>query len=325
VSKTRLIRGRHGTLLAAMAGLACIGAFPALAQPQDAPPPAEPPREAPLPADGPGIEERLQRRLDELSAERERLLAAMELARKGADREEVMRALRPPGAEGDAPRQERDGRPWDRRPDRMDGDRPGREGPGRDRDGERPSFRDPEHRERVMAYLREHLPEVADRLDEMNESNPQLAERITSRLGPRVGEIMDLQEREPELASLKLEELRNGLAIIEAIRQCREAGDSPEQLAPARATLSARIADQFDIRARLNANEIERLRRRLDRLQADLDSQLSEREQTIQQRTDDFLSGREKVDLFGEGRGPGRQGPDGSTKPPRPADGPPPR
>lgn len=302
-------RTRHVSLALAAAGLLSL---PALAQ-HSPPPPKDEPAAQPddKPQQGPDMRSRLQRRLDEVTQEQERLRKALDMLDKGASPEDVMKALAPPGGEGDRPR--------DRWRDRREG-----RGPG---DGDRPpgpDWRDPAQREKVMVFIRDNLPEVAAHFDQIKATNPDFAERIASRIGPRVMEIMAIQEREPDFAKLKLDELGNGLAIIEAFKQARDAQGNPDKLKDARANLVARVADQFEIRTRLRQHEIDKLRERLDRLQSDLEKQRSQRDADIQKSVDDMMSGKAPMDVLGDGPGRGpRRGPDGPDDHDRP-DGPPP-
>jgi hypothetical protein len=170
-----------------------------------------------------------------------------------------------------------------------------------------------------MAFIRENMPEVAARMDQVKSSDPEVADRLNARIGPRVAEIMALQEREPEFARLKSDELANGLALIDAFKQARDARDDPEKLKAARATLAARVADQFEIRTRLRQREIEKLRGRLDRLESELQEQVGHRDQDIQKSVDDMMSGKAPMDVLGDG--PGRMPRKGDRAP---SDGAPP-
>lgn len=302
---------RAAVLAAALSGVLCL---PALAR-QAPPPPDRPADEA-----QPQLQDMLRRRLGELGEEQDRLRKAIDALDKGASPEDVMRELRPPRGSGDGP--DGEGRPRERWRDwregrgAADGNRPDRaEGP----EGSPPTdWRDPAVRERIAKFIREH-PELSEPIERIKQDRPEFAERMSFRLAPRIAEIMEVSDRDPELADLKLKELGNGLATMNAFRDTRAVKDDPEKLAAARAILVARVADQFDIRARLRQHDIEQLRQRLDTLQADLDRQLSQRSQEIQKRVDEMMSGKAPMDVFGDGPGKGpRGGPDRPGKYERP-------
>jgi hypothetical protein len=305
---------------------------PVLAQPDTDPPPQRE-SHAGTQRREPELRERLQRRMAELREEQERLARAMDMLDNGASREDVMRELRV-GDMGDAPPEP--GRPQERagRPKPDDG-APEPDRPRRARGGERFASADDPSREQVAAFMRENLPGLAERLERLKEANPEMAARMGTRLTPRIMDIIETREHDPDLARLKLDELQNGVAMVEALGAVRAARDEPERLKAAHGALADRVADQFDIRAKLHRHEIDQLRQRVDRLQAELDQKLGQREEAIRKRLDDMLAGKGRLDLLGEDGPPRRRAPerDGPARddtgrdrrPERPGDQPPPR
>src|SRR2546427_637035 len=78
----------------------------------------------------------------------------------------------------------------------------------------------PPQRPAVLAFIREHNPALADRVEAALRDNPQAGDRIIGRLEPQVREIM--AERDPETRELRLAEMKNGFETLGAMRQFRD-------------------------------------------------------------------------------------------------------
>jgi hypothetical protein len=243
------------------------------------------------------MRERLQRRLQDvrrLERRLEELLTRLDAGEAPAD---VLRDLAPldgmrdggraSGRDGgrEGPRRgPREGRPGDAPPGPM---RP--EGRGeRDGNRERPGPPDqlasipddrpltPEQRERVMAFLRETMPGMAERFQSLSTTDPEAADRMLGRMLPRLREASRLREEDPELFALKGDELRTGVDVVAAIRALRAAQGSPAgpeadaALTTARAGLRDAVSRQIDARLRVQEHELAVLLRRVESLQADL-------------------------------------------------------
>lgn len=298
--------------IAAACGLMAVCGV-AAAQPEGTPPPP-PQREAGPragepglgergPMDPKGMRERLERRLSETQRLQEQLRTAIERLEKGQSPGEAVRALdllARPRMGREAGRGE-PGRP-EFEPEGMRGrggperGRPEGPGPRGIREGKFDGrFAPPgaelsaEQREVVMDAVREHLPTLAARMDALREMDPEAADRLMERLAPRLREAARVREQDPELAQLRLEDLRTGIEVLDAIRGLRRAqgmgvGEAREgAMERAKGDLRARLVEQHEVRMRLQAREVDALTKRLEDLKAELDRKRGEGEKNVEE------------------------------------------
>jgi hypothetical protein len=309
-----------GTMLTVLAGT-CF----AQGQPPAAPPGAREPE--------PGsIRERLMRRRADVERARELMDQAIERADKGEPIGDIMRELESMrfGVRGGAFRDGRegpDGQPGPGGPRERPGPGeplgpggPGMPGAGDDvlmdlRPGE--PLTD-EQRERITSFLRENAPRFATKLDELREADPKTADRLFTRMGPRIREAMAVRRRDPELFELRLEELRGGFAVLEAVKAYREARNSGEEgreerIAKAEADARAALVAQFDQRQALEAHELRTLEKNLERRRKEVSERASERDAVIERQIERLRENKPLPD-----GGPPRRGPEGSPDRPPP-------
>lgn len=263
------------------------------------------------------LRERLKRRLSELDRFQRKLQAALDgldggatplqIARQFADDPEFQRLMG---------RMRRAGAP----PGDGIGPEGGR-GPGPERGPERP-----EHgphsdqpvteaeRGRMLTFMRNHLPTFSDRWLGPITQSPDSSERFFNRVAPRLRELMFLEERDPGLFMLRLEDLRSDWGVGDAARALRRAmaahpaGDPA--IASADAKLREAVARHMDAQAKLRAHEIEMLSKRLETLRSELNDQSARREQRLDEQVARFKafieSGKPEP-----GPGPGPRGEQG--------------
>ncbi len=221
------------------------------------------------------VRARLQRRLEETRKAEERIARALERLEAGAPVEEVRGIAEGPwrGRRGPG------GRPVGLPP--PDGPPPGRPPP----DGPPPEG--PPDQPAIMGFLREHAPEIANRLEGMRSRNPEEFERVMNRMGGRVREVM--AEQDPGLREARLAEFRHGPKVFEASRRLGDlirAGAPEEQIAAARAQVLAVVGEQFDLRLERHRAEIGALEERLARIRREADEYRSRRDEIIAQGVD---------------------------------------
>jgi len=159
--------------------------------------------------------------------------------------------------------------------------------PSLDREGPdwAPRALSPEQRERSIAFLRQHLPTLAARFNALQERNAAFADRMLSRMTPGIREAQSAERDDPELFELRLDEMRNGLSIMDATKKARDLASSADgsdaDRRAAEAELREALERQFDIRSRVQSREIERLERRLARLREDLAEKRGRRDSFI--------------------------------------------
>lgn len=255
-----LVRAARALLAAGV----LVGPTPAFARQGEAAGREEPPA-ASRPAEGSARvpRARLERRLQEARRVVERLEQAIERLDAGERPGEVLRDLEPGG---------------NVRPPRDDA-------PAGALRGERaPAPVTPEQLRELMAFSREHVPGLARRLAAARESDPGAAERVLTRLAPRLMELRRLRDQEPDLFEIRRRELLAGLALAEAQRKLAEhvrAGAPEEQVNAARADLRAALAEVFDARAAAEVRELHQLRERLAALEAAINARRADRDRAL--------------------------------------------
>jgi len=212
---------------------------------------------------------RLERRLHETDSQIERLEtrraelgSALERLDQGDDPSEIMRELFSAGRDRWQDAREQ------RHRNRSDPDDPR----GSTLDSIRPVFP-----ELWSAITRAQAERIADR------------RIVQERLTPRLGELLSLHARDPELASVKAEEFRAAFElhlVSQRIRRQIESGEVGER---ARKSLHEAIARAFDARIEAQRFEIARLGQRIVELQQQVNQRVEERESYIQSALDRVL------------------------------------
>ncbi len=253
-------------------------------------------------------EDRMRARIEQaLTKNREqeaRLEEALAMLNRGEPAEQIAAHMREGLADGPGP---------EGRPSRG----PGGDGPGAGRFGAGRFELTDERAERLLSLLEEVNPRLHERVQRIWETDREKGRQALLRAAPRLIPLIELRERDPEAFEMKMEELRNGRQIFDLLREVRDA--KPDELTQARldqirAELVGLVGHQFDLRARHGLQEAERLSRRLERFQAELEERATNRDGHVQQRADELLRRALEGGILGgdeEGFGPGPEGEDG--------------
>lgn len=292
-------------VLVAVAGLCALGS---LAVAQDAPP-AE--RGEGDPARLRGL---LERRMEMLERQEERLREIMDRLDAGESPAEIFAELR---ERGELALLGEFGREFGRGggPEGLRGLRGGPEGrPGVDGGqdgGEAPTAEDYTiWRNRIMAFFEEHAPEMAKRLREGGDS-PE-AQRAVLRLRREVARLIEMKEQGSEEFRPALERLRNGMRIADVLGRVRQAALSgtldDATLRMLRRELSEIVAKQFDAELAAREEFLTRMGERLAGAREKLERERAERSQRIEREVQTML---DRATRGGEEPGPGgpRRGP----------------
>lgn len=165
-------------------------------------------------------------------------------------------------------------------------------------------------RERIMGFLKENAPRFAAKIEDLQNADPKTADRLFVRMAPRIREAMAVRRRDPELFELRLDEIRGGFAVIEAVKAYRDAKSSPEngreaRVAQAEAAAREALIAQFEQRRALEAHEIRTMGTRLEERRRDFDSRGTERDAIIERLITRLRENKPLPD------GPPRRGPEG--------------
>lgn len=126
--------------------------------------------------------------------------------------------------------------------------------------------------DQYLAVAEQIDPSLADQLRSMCQLDPQRFGRVLKQLGPGLGELVKLRERDPALYQQKIHQLHLD-ATIESLAASILAslgrGEQPNSARQAqlRGLVEAQIAAQL----RTQQRELDEMRRQLERAEADLD------------------------------------------------------
>lgn len=164
--------------------------------------------------------------------------------------------------------------------------------------------------EAVFPFLREHAPEMAARMDELREQDPERAEMLAGRLRSRVAEVIAARARDPELGELATREFRVTMELMDVGRRfARADATGHESAAELETQVRGLAAEQVDLRLARRELEISRLAEQLEALRAEVETQRGQRDGYI----DEIVERTRKMDERG--------GPDDRRQPPRPERG----
>jgi hypothetical protein len=134
--------------------------------------------------------------------------------------------------------------------------------------------------EQTMKFLKQHYPQMHERLQRLRESDPRGFYRQLMRIAPRMPELIDLIETRPELAKMMIEEHQLEMDIRdETLRHARAKTD--ETRAEAKQRLQELVSRQFDVRQNRLKSIIADLERELDQKKKALEERASKKEQII--------------------------------------------
>jgi hypothetical protein len=294
--------------LCAMALVLCVGY--AAAQPggpqhrRDGGPRQGPPDmdRSEVPSNDPVLLKRfLERRLEDTENRRERLKAALKRLEDGAPAAEVAAEVEPNSPlNRDGMRDGmREGPPGPRGMEH--GDAPPRRG-DHDGKGGPPPRLTPEDRERAMLFIREEMPNVARRLEQLRQAEGGEADRTLARMWPRLRMVMAAKGRDPKAFEAGVAELQGNMAVFEAVREYRRAmaltpgAERDLKVNEAETRLRAALAQSFENKLVLQNQDVEALSRRLEALKKDLERKRARSTQEIDAMMEKFRDYKESRD-----------------------------
>ncbi|MBL0926496.1 MAG: hypothetical protein IBJ11_02445 [Phycisphaerales bacterium] len=296
-------------VVSAAALLGACGALSAADQPPP-PPPAErpagdepsrarPPVSQPAEQERSRIRERIQRMRERLAGEQRRLEEAERLLDQGKPLEELRPLLPRPG-QGPGSMGPRDGMG------------PGQPPPPPD---DRPPAIEGVRLDRLLDYIGERNPELAKRLRQFRERDPEAFRAMMEQRARAWRDIVDRRFSDPEANELAVKMLDLELRAGDSARLAAEA-QGPERDRSV-GELKDLVAQQFDVRLRISELEAKQLSEGVKRLEENIAKRRAEREQAISRRVDEMLSNRGRP----ERRPPPPDGP-GAGPDDRPGGGP---
>lgn len=224
------------------------------------------------------------------------------------------------------------GGPDRNRPGKLGALREGPEREGPEREGERrgPAEARAQRRE-LLELVRNELPSVYEKLENLREKEPVMAERIADRLLPRVRDAAMIRAEDPELFQLRMKEIASSVDVLAHIRGLRDATKAQPAddaaIASAREKLKAALTQNFDEKLAIGKAEVARTDARKKQVQDRIDHATANRDALIEEAMRDIEAGRMPKAAFDpDGRGPrGNMRGERPREGERDGDGPPPR
>lgn len=280
-------------LLALMVILAPVAA--AQEPTSDAAPP--PQGSSPTDAERARLRAQLDRRLADLEAQRNRMREAIEMLDHGAAPERVRahvgderrRVVRGPGPmTGEHPMEpfDPDANPPRRGP-RADDESPRPGGVRPDAPGPRSALTDAD-RSRIVEFLRQHDPEMLERIEVFRREHPERFEQMMEARAPRILELMQERLESPETYEIKVSLMRLEGSIHKVLRPAwgRPEGISAEEETAVRDLLTK----QAELGVKLLQVEIDQLSERMHQLERELNERSVMIEHVVEDRLERLRS-----------------------------------
>jgi len=154
-----------------------------------------------------------------------------------------------------------------------------------------------EARQRAIKVLQAVNPELFNRWQKLNETNPQRAEQMRDRLiermqkNPQVREMLALLDKNPELFQIRAQQFALERRAYFAARHFVEATATGDQTAAdeARAKVRSLIEQQIDQRFKEQHLTLAHSEQRLKNLRAEIEKQSSRRDTLVDQRVEQVI------------------------------------
>lgn len=157
-------------------------------------------------------------------------------------------------------------------------------------------------RDRLIAALDDVAPRLAQRLRMVSGDDRGKLDAALRMAGPRLRELVELHDRDPQLAELKGVEMQTTLATWDAAREfaavVRRESSSEQQIERARDAVRTAIGESLDARLAVRRLEADRLRARLEAFDAELARYETERAQQIERQLEVIEQRAEGGDLL---------------------------
>ena len=139
----------------------------------------------------------------------------------------------------------------------------------------------------LLEVLEDHRPELADRVREIGEKDPQRVREMLGRQGYRLRRLVMMKRYHPEVYELKTEDSQLWRRSDDLARRFRAVQDQDAQDA-LRGELQEVVVRHFEVRQKLREARLAKMRERLDQLQARVQARAEARQELIGERMADL-------------------------------------
>lgn len=144
----------------------------------------------------------------------------------------------------------------------------------------------PEQLDEMMAFLKEHMPELHQRLDRLRSESRPASQRL-------IGSTWQLYNRvrnyPPEIQTAAISRHQLNVSIFQAVADYQQA--PPAEKETRRTRIRELLAKQFEHDQVVKEYEVKRLTQQLANLRAELEERSKSRDRIIQERLDSVLQG----------------------------------
>lgn len=144
----------------------------------------------------------------------------------------------------------------------------------------------PDQQQKALEVLRLINPDLADKIAEAQKSSPDRAANILRRFGPKLLELAELKNTDPNLYQLRVADQRYNFETFRLIRQLRDARDDGDTAKADRLTARLRelLNRHFDIRVKLREHELAALEKRIIDIRAELKDHHDRKQQILDEQ-----------------------------------------
>ncbi len=143
-----------------------------------------------------------------------------------------------------------------------------------------------EEQEALLAFARQHFPEMITRLDALKKDDPQAYKRVSRRMWPRLQIMKEAYERDPQgLGKILIDEKKLEDQIRTKVRAYQQERDSTRKSAVG-AELRQLLDQQFDVRLQRRRLELADLQKRLEEQTKRVDSMAAKKQDLVQRQFD---------------------------------------
>jgi DNA repair exonuclease SbcCD ATPase subunit len=145
--------------------------------------------------------------------------------------------------------------------------------------------------EEVMAFLKNNLPELHERMERLRETNKRRFHMMMRRMWPRMRDLMNLPQ---EVRQAHIRDSQLKIKVFRAARNLQEA-DTTEQKNKYRKQLQKLLAEQFDVEQKVRQYRLKQLEEQLDHLKKNLEQREKDRDKIIADRLKRLANRRRPV------------------------------
>ncbi|MDX2147174.1 MAG: hypothetical protein SFZ23_06590 [Planctomycetota bacterium] len=152
----------------------------------------------------------------------------------------------------------------------------------------------PEQRTRSLAFLKNNMPMLWQKLSVWRERETEAVDRLLDRVAPRVRQLEQDQKRDPKIFELRMQDLRSTLLLMETNRQLfeayREQPRDETKISALEKSIEGLAGAVFDARVMVQEQELAQLTKRVDELRRELTISRESRERMVARHTRDMIN-----------------------------------